>query len=139
MRLCDMGVEPFLVSSTVEGVMAQRLVRRLCKSCRKRVNPGDLDLPTDFPNELVGGENQIYVPDGCRECRGVGYSGRMGIYELLVANDEIRHLANERKSSTVIKRAAQDAGMRTLRDDGWTKVLQGVTTVDEVLRVTKAD
>ena len=63
----------------------------------------------------------------------------MGIYELLVANDEIRHLANERQSSTVIKLAAQDAGMKTLRDDGWNKVLQGITTVDEVLRVTKAD
>lgn len=140
MRLCDMGVEPFLVSSTVEGVLAQRLVRQLCSSCRQPTVVDVSKLPEDFPIELMRSKGcEIFGPVGCRECRGTGYSGRMGIYELLVANDEIRHLANERKSSNVIKRAAQDAGMDTLRDDGWDKVLQGITTIDEVLRVTKAD
>ncbi|MFC1758498.1 GspE/PulE family protein [Planctomycetota bacterium] len=140
MRLCDMGVEPFLVSSTVEGILAQRLVRQLCAECREPASVDIAKLPEDFPVEsMLSSGKTIYGPVGCRECRGTGYSGRMGIYELLVSNDEIRHLANERKSSNVIKRAAQDAGMATLRDDGWEKVLQGITTIDEVLRVTKAD
>ena len=140
MRLCDMGVEPFLVSSTVEGILAQRLVRKLCPTCRSSVTINPDSLPEDFPIErlrAIGAD--IFEPVGCRDCRGSGYAGRMGIYELLVTNDEIRHLANERGSSTVIKRAARDSGMATLRDDGWDKVLQGITTVDEVLRVTKAD
>ncbi|MCA9214940.1 MAG: type II secretion system ATPase GspE [Planctomycetales bacterium] len=140
MRLCDMGVEPFLVSSTVEGVLAQRLVRRLCPECREPAKVELAKLPEDFPiDQMQANGTSIFQPVGCRECRGTGYSGRMGIYELLMTNDEIRHLASERKSSNVIKRAAQDAGMDTLRDDGWDKVLQGITTIDEVLRVTKAD
>lgn len=138
MRLKDMGVEPFLVSSTVEGVMAQRLVRTLCKECRQPTVPQQSDLPQDFP-ELSGHPQPIYEPVGCRSCRGTGYSGRIGIYELLVTDDEIRQLAIEGKSSSVIKQAARANGMRTLRGDGWLKVLQGQTSVEEVLRVTKAD
>jgi general secretion pathway protein E len=140
MRLCDMGVEPFLVSSTVEGVMAQRLVRSLCKHCREKHVPDREDVPDDFPyDEIIGSQGGIYDAVGCRQCRGTGYSGRMGIYELLVANDEIRLLASERQASNVIKRAAMAAGMRTLRMDGWNKVRSGITTIAEVLRVTKAD
>ncbi len=140
MRLCDMGVEPFLVSSTVEGVMAQRLVRSLCKHCREKHVPDREDVPDDFPyDEIIGSQGGIYDAVGCRQCRGTGYSGRMGIYELLVANDEIRQLASERQASNVIKRAAMAAGMRTLRMDGWNKVRSGITTIAEVLRVTKAD
>jgi len=140
MRLCDMGVEPFLVSSTVEGVMAQRLVRSLCKHCREKHVPNREDVPDDFPyDEIIGSQGGIYDAVGCRQCRGTGYSGRMGIYELLVANDEIRLLASERQASNVIKRAAMAAGMRTLRMDGWNKVRSGITTIAEVLRVTKAD
>ncbi|MEZ6120835.1 MAG: ATPase, T2SS/T4P/T4SS family [Pirellulaceae bacterium] len=138
MRLADMGVEPFLVSSTVEGVMAQRLVRTLCKDCRQTYQPAVDELPEDFPLDKLS-DTELFRPNGCRQCRGTGYSGRMGIYELLVSNDEVRQLANERAPSNLIKKAAQDAGMLTLRDDGWRKVLNGVTTVDEVLRVTKAD
>ncbi|MCA9199742.1 MAG: Flp pilus assembly complex ATPase component TadA [Planctomycetales bacterium] len=138
MRLSDMGVEPFLVSSTVEGVMAQRLVRTLCKECRQTYQPAADELPEDFPLDRLG-DTELFRPNGCRQCRGTGYSGRMGIYELLVSNDEVRQLANERAPSNLIKKAAQEAGMLTLRDDGWQKVLNGVTTVDEVLRVTKAD
>ena len=81
----------------------------------------------------------IYRSAGCRQCRHTGYTGRVGIYELLVANDELRHLASERVPSNVIKRAAISGGMETLRQDGWEKVRTGLTTIDEVLRVTKAD
>lgn len=140
MRLVDMGVEPFLVCSTVEGVMAQRLVRTLCKKCCKPTTLEAVDVPADFPIDQVG-ENgkQINQAVGCRHCRNTGYAGRVGLYELLVANDEIRALANERTASHLIKKAAMKAGMLSLREDGWKKVLNGRTTVDEVLRVTKAD
>jgi len=141
MRLADMGVEPFLVCSTVEGVMAQRLVRTLCQECREQYAPRREDLPDDFPweefMETAGG--QLYRANGCRSCRGTGYAGRRGIYELLIANDEIRALASERTGSHIVKQAAVRSGMRTLRSHGWLKAIQGATTVDEVLRVTKAD
>ena len=140
MRLADMGVEPFLVCSTVEGVMAQRLVRTLCQECREEYVPRREDLPDDFPwEEFMEKAGHLYRAAGCRSCRGTGYSGRRGIYELLVANDEIRVLASERTGSNVVKQAAIRNGMRTLRSHGWVKTIQGITTIDEVLRVTKAD
>ena len=140
MRLVDMGVEPFLVCSTVEGVMAQRLVRTLCKECCQPTTLETGDVPADFPFDQVNESGtQAYQAIGCRHCRNTGYAGRVGLYELLVANDEVRALANERKASHLIKKAAMKAGMRTLRADGWKKVLDGRTTVDEVLRVTKVD
>ncbi len=131
-RLVDMGVEPYLVSSTVEAVMAQRLVRVLCSNCKEQYEPDRLDLPEDFPYEEG---MRLYRPVGCRECRNTGYRGRMGIFELLVANDRIRELTVERASAAVIAREARSAGMRTLREDGWIKVRNGWTTVEEVLRV----
>ena len=137
-RLCDMGVEPFLVSSTVEGVMAQRLVRRLCPDCCEAADVSRGDVPDDFPWERMKDQGKtVFRPVGCPSCRNNGYRGRIGVYELLVSNDEIRELATQRTASINIKRAAQAAGMKTLRDDGWHKVLEGITTVDEVLRVTK--
>ena len=140
MRLIDMGVEPFMVCSTVEGIMAQRLVRTLCPECRKRYTPTLEDVPADFPLEAcLGNRTPVFRAHGCRHCRNTGYVGRAGIYELLVANDEVRRLAGERAPSTVVKKAAMQAGMRTLRQDGWRAVLRGQTTVDEVLRVSKAD
>ena len=140
MRLSDIGVEPFLVASTVEGVMAQRLVRTLCPNCREPFRPEPDDVPRDFPLEACLAQPEpIYRAAGCRDCRGTGYAGRAGLYELLVANEEIRTLANERTSSGIIKPAAIRAGMRTLRQDGWRKVLWGRTSVEEVLRVSKAD
>jgi general secretion pathway protein E/type IV pilus assembly protein PilB len=137
MRLCDMGVEPFLVASTVEGVMAQRLVRKLCPNCRETYQPKRGELPEDFPIDRLAGK--LWRPGGCEQCRGTGYRGRMGIYELLVSNQEIRDLSTRRAPSNLIKEAAIRAGMQTLRCDGWDKVLAGTTTVDEVLRVSKAD
>ena len=137
-RMGDMGVEPFLVASTVEAIMAQRLVRRLCPDCCVPVSQDQLDLPEDFPHKQFEGQT-IYGPVGCRQCRNVGYRGRLGIYELLVTTDELRQLAQEGKSTWEIKKAAIASGMKTLRDDGWNKVMEGKTSVDEVLRITKGD
>jgi general secretion pathway protein E/type IV pilus assembly protein PilB len=138
-RMVDMGVEPFLVASTVEAVMAQRLVRRLCKECKVPLESTD-DLPPDFPfDELQKANGTIMRSVGCRTCRNVGYRGRLGIYELLVTTEEIRQLAHDQQSSWEIKKAGARDGMRTLRQDGWAKVIAGITSVDEILRVTKGD
>ena len=137
-RMSDMGVEPFLVAGTVEGVMAQRLLRRLCNHCRESYKPSKSETPRDFPWDLAG-DATLYRSVGCRECRGVGYSGRMGIYELLVATEELRQLALDRASSWAIRKEAVNQGMRTLRMDAWDKVIAGTTSIDEVLRVTKGE
>lgn len=137
-RMSDMGVEPFLVAGTVEAVMAQRLIRRLCEHCKESYQPTRSDLPPDFPWDQLNGA-PIYRSVGCRECRNVGYAGRMGIYELLVASEEVRELALTRTSSWEIRKAAVKGGMRTLRMDAWDKVTVGTTSVDEVLRVTKGE
>lgn len=139
MRLVDMGVEPYLVSSTVEGVMAQRLVRTFCPKCREPFFPNVDDLPPDFPREEWTDGEPLYRAVGCRVCRGTGYSGRLGLFELLRSNEEIRHLASERAPTPVVARAARQAGMRSLREDGWKRVFSGETSIDEVLRVTRAD
>lgn len=137
-RIVDMGVEPFLVASTVEGVMAQRLVRRLCPECKEAHYPKHDEVPRDFPFEQLDGK-PVYVAKGCRMCRGLGYAGRFGIYELLITNEELRQLAHDRASSFDIKKAALKHGMLTLRMDGFRKVLEGTTSMDEVLRATKGD
>jgi general secretion pathway protein E/type IV pilus assembly protein PilB len=140
LRMVDMGVEPFLVSSCVEGVLAQRLVRTLCRKCREQFTPTVEDVPEDFPlAECLKSGRGIYRAVGCRQCRGTGYHGRTGLYELLETSDEIRQLAGKRTPTHLVKQAAVTAGMHTLRDDGWRKVRQGMTTVQEVLRVSKAD
>jgi len=139
-RLTDMGVEPFLVASTVEAVMAQRLVRTLCTECREPYHPAPETLPVDFPREeLARRGNVLYRPRGCRTCRRVGYLGRVGLFELLVTTDAIRQLAQDRASSWKLRKAAIAEGMVTLRQDGWSKVLAGTTTIEEVVRVTKGD
>ena len=139
-RLVDMGVEPFLVASTVEAVMAQRLVRTLCPKCREPYDPKREDLPKDFPwEEFIKRGDPLYRPRGCRACRQLGFSGRQGIFELCVTTEGVRQLAHDRSSSWEIRQAARKDGMRTLRQDAWLKVLGGVTTIDEVLRVTKGD
>jgi type II secretion system protein E len=138
-RLVDMGVEPFLVSSTVEAVMAQRLVRTLCTHCREPYHPRREDLPDDFPFDELDGGRPLHRTAGCRECRHVGYLGRIGLFELLVASERTRQLAHDRASTWAILKAALDEGMQTLRDDGWRKVLAGRTTVEEVVRVTKGN
>lgn len=137
-RMVDMGVEPFLVASTVEAVMAQRLVRRLCKHCKEAYTPDPDEVPDDFPWDLLDGR-PLYRAVGCRECRGGGYLGRMGIYELLVTTESVRQMAHDRKSTWELKRAALADGMSTLRQDGWRKAFLGDTSLEEVLRVTKSD
>jgi general secretion pathway protein E/type IV pilus assembly protein PilB len=136
-RMTDMGVEPFLVASTVEGIMAQRLLRRLCKNCKAAYEPKKDDLPADFPWEQVKGP--LYKAVGCRECRNTGYRGRLGVYELLVTTNDIRQLATDRVSSWKIMQAALADGMRSLRGDAWLKVLSGVSSVEEVVKNAKAD
>jgi len=139
-RLIDMGVEPFLVSSCVEAVMAQRLIRRLCPNCKEMYVPTPDDLPPDFPlDKLAEYGGKLFRPVGCRECRQVGYRGRSGIYELMVTTPAVRQLAGENATSWQIKKAAQAEGMLSLRDDGWLKVLNGHSSIDEVVRVTKKD
>ena len=130
-RLIDMGVEPYLVASTVEGVLAQRLVRRLCTHCKVP------DETTDRPPDFNAAGATVFKPHGCRHCRESGYAGRVGIFELLITDATVRELTSERAPATAIARAAREAGMTTLRESGWQAAREGVTSVDEVLRVTK--
>jgi len=134
-RMTDMGVEPFLVASTVAGVMSQRLVRLLCEACKQPYTPERDDMPSDFPWDALDGR-PLYKATGCRECRQVGYRGRLGIFELMTTNDDVRTLANARSSSWEMRKAAVAAGMHTLRMDAWIKALDGRTSVDEVYRNT---
>lgn len=135
-RLVDMGVEAYLVASTVEAVLAQRLVRVLCKHCKRPHQPHPDKIPPDFPLERM---QEIYEPVGCRHCREMGYSGRIGILELLINDPVIRKLCTEHASSGQIRDYARKNGWQTLRDAGWEKVLAGITSIDEILRVTKGD
>ena len=139
-RMSDMGVEPFLIGTTVEGVMAQRLVRRLCPHCKEKFSPVLAEMPKDFPIQTIReGKADIYRPVGCRDCRHTGYSGRIALYELLTATEPIRLLASAGRHSHEIKEAARKAGMMTLRENGWRKVILGITSVDEVIRIAKED
>ncbi len=139
-RLLDMGIEPFLVASSVEGIVAQRLIRRLCPACRKAVEIDETKRAflkgEGFPVEELETKT-IYEPVGCDECRNSGFKGRTGIYEILIVDDHIRPLIIERAPASDIKREALKHGLHTLRDDGWRKVLDGVTTVEEILRVSE--
>jgi general secretion pathway protein E len=136
-RLEDMGVEPYLVSSVLEGVLAQRLVRRICPACRVEDTPSQADL------EALGvdprGSYKLYKGKGCDDCRGTGYRGRFGIYELFPITDDVRSLVLRRASTPEIRRHAVEAGMTSLRLDGWMKARDGLTTVEEILRVTQED
>ena len=136
-RLLDMGVEPFLVASAVEAVVAQRLVRLLCPHCRQ---PVDTDLEylkrLEFPIDKLE-DGHTYGANGCRECRKTGFKGRGGIFELLAVSEEIESMVISRSSSNEIKQQSIKEGMFTLRDDGWDKVANKVTTTEEILRVTE--
>ena len=130
-RLIEMGIEPFLVASSIECVVAQRLARRLCRSCRR---------PTKLPAAVFGpggdGEVDVYEPVGCSHCSGTGYKGRVGLFEVMTLTEELRSLAVERASADQIARLAVEQGMRRLRDDGLAKVHAGETSIAEVARVT---
>ena len=133
MRLIDMGVEPFLVSSTLIGSMAQRLVRRICPKCRTDYEPDRAHLPRDLQ---LAPEARLWRGTGCPNCRNTGYRGRSGLYELMVMNDAIAEKIIERAPSPQIVAVARQSGLRLLREDGWDKVRQGVTTPDEVVLCT---
>jgi general secretion pathway protein E/type IV pilus assembly protein PilB len=113
------------------------LVRTLCKHCKEPYHPSHEDLPPDFPFDKLTGDKPLFRSTGCRECRQVGYFGRIGIFELLVTTEKIRELSQGRASTWHITQAAAEQGMRNLRQDGWLKVLSGKTTIEEVARVTK--
>jgi type II secretion system protein E len=136
-RLIDMGIEPFLVSSTVEGVLAQRLVRTICPECKIKFELPAADVPSDFPRD--GKLVQLWKGAGCRACRQTGFRGRLGIFELMVTGDAIREMCVQRTNASAIRKQALSQGMITLRQDGWRKVQSGITTIDEVARVTAGD
>ena len=135
-RLIDMNVEPYLISSTIEAIVGQRLLRKICDSCKKEYQPEDgmLDQLGVGRDELEG--RPFYFGEGCAACNHTGYRGRQGIYEYLSITDAIRELINERKPTLVIRDKAVELGMRTMRQDGIRNILDGYTTVDEVLRYT---
>lgn len=133
MRLIDMGVEPFLISSTMIGSMAQRLVRRICSKCKTDYEPDRAHLPRDL--ELAPGD-KLWRGAGCPNCRNTGYRGRSGLYELMVMSDAISEKIIERAPQHQIVAVAKQGGLRLLREDGWDKVRQGITTPDEVVLCT---
>jgi type II secretory ATPase GspE/PulE/Tfp pilus assembly ATPase PilB-like protein len=136
-RLEDMGVEPYLVSSVLEAVLAQRLVRRICEGCRVPDSPAPADL--EGLGVAADGTYTLYRGKGCDDCRGTGYRGRFGIYELFPITEDVRSLVLRRASTPEIRRHAVEAGMTSLRLDGWMKARDGLTTVEEILRVTQED
>ena len=135
-RLLDMGVEPFLMAATMEGILAQRLLRRICKDCRTAFPPKEeiLSQLGLSPSEI--GDRPFWFGKGCETCNGTGYRGRVGIYELLDIREPIRQLIVERAPSVVIRQKGMELGMTTLRQDGIRNILEGVTTVEEVLKYT---
>ena len=138
-RLVDIGVQPFLVASSVRAIMAQRLVRRLCANCKKpgELNETELRALNLEPSQL--GEAQVMTAGGCDQCRHTGYKGRMGIFEIFVIDDEVRHMINNRQSTLLLRQRARELGMRTLREDGVRKVLSGLTSAEEVISITLGD
>ncbi len=140
-RLCDMGIESYLVSSSLIGVLAQRLVRRICTHCKESYHPRAEEIATLGDNlsrlhSSGDGEFQAYRGVGCEQCGETGYRGRVGIFELMVINDEIGHMIAEKQSARLVRKAALEYGMVPLIVDGWEKVGAGITTIEEVSRVT---
>lgn len=137
-RLIDMGVKPFLVASGVRAVLAQRLVRTICPTCKEPYTPQELEIERlGFPVDLS--KIEVFHGRGCDNCNHTGYQGRLGVYELLLNTDSIRGLIMSGAASRALHRAARQAGMTTMRNDAWKKVLNGLTTIEEVIRVTQMD
>jgi type IV pilus assembly protein PilB len=135
-RLLDLGVEPFLLTATIEGIVAQRLVRRICTKCKTQFEPNEAQLmelqltPEDIKDK------KFYYGRGCSSCNGTGYKGRIGIFEIMVFNDEIRDLIMNQASTSVLRAASLKAGMRLLRDNGLEAIYDGITTIDEIVKET---
>ena len=138
-RMADIGVKRFLIASAVRAILAQRLVRKLCSECKE---PGELSERQIKALNLDAAqlaESTIMIPKGCVKCRGTGHKGRAGIFEIFQIDDEVRHMVNENLSTPQLRRQAREIGMRTMREDGIRKVLNGMTSADEVINVTMAD
>lgn len=139
-RLLDLGVEPYLVSSSLIAIMAQRLVRKVCPNCKKEYEPTARELrELGIDDNTAQQSGRFFVGAGCEKCFKTGYRGRTGIYELMLIGEQIQELIYKRQSAGTVKKAALNAGLKTLRMDGARKVLAGVTSIAEVLRVTQAD
>ena len=136
-RLVDMGVEPFLLASTLRGVLAQRLLRRLCPECRLKTAATPLVSQLGVDNRQLAAATTVYTPTGCNACGHTGYSGRAGIYELLVADEGLAHLIHENADEARIRTHAHASGTLNLREDGVRHILNGITSVEELLRVTR--
>ena len=135
-RLIDMGLEPFLISASLEAILAQRLVRRICPSCRTAYEPGHelIEMLDVDPLEIA--DKDFFYGDGCAECSNTGYRGRVGLFEMIVVSDAIRELINNRAPTLTIKQKALEQGMRSLRDDGLRAIFDGNSTIEEVLKYT---
>lgn len=134
-RLIDMGIEPFLISSSLEGVLAQRLVRIICPNCRKPYEP--IESVLEWLGLPQNKKYTFYKGTGCKNCNGLGYRGRLGLFELMMVSEDIRNLITSRVQTSVIRNLARKQGMKTLLEEGIQKILDGVTTVEEVMRVCK--
>jgi len=135
-RLLDMGIEPFLITATLEGIVAQRLVRKICEGCKAQFEPSEAQLMELqlTPDDVKG--KKFHYGRGCSRCNGTGYRGRIGIFEIMVFNDEMRDLVMEQASTNVLRTAAQKAGMKLLRDNGLMAIYNGITTIDEIAKET---
>jgi len=138
-RLIDIVAQPFLVASSLRAIMAQRLVRRICSNCRQpaELSESEMRALRIEPGQLR--DAQVMHGKGCEQCRGTGYKGRMGIFEIFVLDDEVRHMINKRSATLSLRQRARELGMRTLREDGVRKVLAGLTTAEEVISITIGD
>ena len=138
-RLIDIGVQPFLVASSLRAIMAQRLVRRVCPTCRHPAELSESEMRALRIEQEQLPEARIMHGQGCERCRGTGYKGRIGIFEIFVLDDEVRHMINKRSATYSLRQQARELGMRTLREDGIRKILAGLTTAEEVISSTIGD
>jgi type IV pilus assembly protein PilB len=138
-RLLDLGVEPFLVTATLEGIIAERLVRKICEKCKTPFEPSEGQLVELglSPDDVKG--KKLFYGQGCDKCNNTGYRGRTGVFEIMLFNDEMRDLIMNQASTSVLRAAAQKAGMKRLRDNGLAAIYDGITTIDEVVRETIAE
>jgi type IV pilus assembly protein PilB len=135
-RLVDLGLEPFLLTATVEGVVAQRLVRRICENCKDEFAPTEeMLMQLDLTPEDAEGRSFMYGK-GCDYCNNTGYKGRLGLFEIMLLNEELRELIMKNASTNILREQSRKNGMRTLRESGFLAISEGLTTIDEVAKET---
>jgi general secretion pathway protein E/type IV pilus assembly protein PilB len=138
-RLMDIGVKPFLVSTSLRATMAQRLVRKICAKCKRPYHPDAQELRSLNITQAQAASATFAKGDGCADCNATGYRGRNGIFEIFVVNEEIQKMIYEHAGSARLREKARALGMRTMREDGLRKVMAGLTTIDEVVSITVGD